>query len=277
MDFIEHIVPGEVALRCVEYGRETAPVLVLLHGLRAYAHWFDEFSEVAAQKFRVIALDQRGRGGSGKAPDGVYNTDAYVADVARVVKHFGLEKFTLIGHSMGGTNAINYAAAHPEQMAALVIVDSAPELDMAGLTRMRSEMARTPPAFVSRADATAFLTKLHHKATARSLATRLNWMLRENAAGGMEWRIDPAIFDPRMTPDAPARGWDALAKITCPALMVRGAMSDVITAATAQRVVATLAACAYVEIAAAGHMVVEENPHDFTTEVMDFLEKVLGK
>lgn len=143
----EHRVKsGSVDLRCVEWGDANAPAL-LLHGLRAYAHWFDSFAEAAQSDYRVIAIDQRGRGGSGWAAD--YSTHSYVTDIAAVAAALGLDRFGLIGHSMGGTNAVNFAAHSASVVTALVVVDSAPELDRAGLNRIKRELSITPATFAS--------------------------------------------------------------------------------------------------------------------------------
>ncbi|MBJ3778125.1 alpha/beta fold hydrolase [Acuticoccus mangrovi] len=273
--FEEGIVDGPVPLRYVRTGPKGAPVLVCLHGLRAYAHWFDEFTEVAAGDFDVIALDQRGRGGSGKAPDGDYTTAAYVADVTRLLDALAIDTATLVGHSMGGTNAINFAARHPERMDRLVIVDSAPVLAAPGLERMRSEMGRTPAAFPDRAAAEAFLGGLHARATARSLKIRLKWMVEDLADGSVGWRIDKAIFDPRMTPDPAEKTWDALKAIRCPTLIVRGGISDMITAEIVEEMAAVMADARVVEVADAGHMVIEENPEGFNAAVLPFVREMM--
>jgi esterase len=266
------IKSGAVDLRCVEWGDAKAPALMLLHGLRAYAHWFDSFAEAAQSDYRVIALDQRGRGGSGWASD--YSTDSYVADIAAVGAALSLDRFDLIGHSMGGTNAVNFAARHARAVGALVVVDSAPELDCAGLNRIKHELSITPATFVSLDDARAFLRKLHPKASDSSLAVRLKWMLETRKDGLLGWRLDPAILDPRFAPDPPARMWDALTKISCPTLFVRGAESDLVTPQVIDRMLAIVPGSRAVEIVGAAHMVVEDNPDDFITAVMAFLAGV---
>jgi esterase len=266
------IKSGAVELRCVEWGDGKAPVLMLLHGLRAYAHWFDSFAEAVQSDYRVIALDQRGRGGSGWASD--YSTDSYVADVAAVGAALSLDRFGLIGHSMGGTNAVNFAARYAHTVTALVVVDSAPELDRAGLDRIKHELSITPATFASLDDARAFLRKLHPKASDGSLAVRLKWMLEKRKDSLLGWRLDPAILDPRFVPDPPARMWDALTKISCPTLFVRGAESDLVTPQVVDRMLAVVPGSKAVEIAGAAHMVVEDNPDDFNAAVMAFLADI---
>jgi pimeloyl-ACP methyl ester carboxylesterase len=266
---------GSLALNCVSWGADDAPAVLLLHGLRAYAHWFDDFAKAAHDRFRLIALDQRGRGASGWALDGRYDTDSYVADIDCVANAFQLEQFAIVGHSMGGTNATNYAASHPDRISALVIVDSAPELNQVGLDRIRRELTVTPKGFASRDAARSFLRTMHARASNESLETRLDWMLVTDSFGAMTWRIDPAIFDPKMSPDSPERSWNALKKVKCPTLVVRGALSDLVTADCADRMVHELASGFRAEVADAAHMVLEDNPGGFNSAVMPFLNRVL--
>lgn len=267
---------GPVPLHYVEWGEIDAPPVVLLHGLRAYGYWFEEFAEVASKRLRLIALDQRGRGASGWAHPSEYTTDHYVADVDVLAAALGLARFALVGHSMGGTNALHYSARNAQRVSALVLVDTAPELDQRGVDRIRAEVSRTPQSFPSLAAARAFLRTIHVRPSERSIDTRLEWMLRMDERGVFQWRIDPRIFDPNFfRPDPPERAWQALPKVQAPTLFVRGAITDLVTPEMAQRVVKTLARAELVEIAAAGHMVVEDNPADFTKAVVPFLEKML--
>jgi pimeloyl-ACP methyl ester carboxylesterase len=265
---------GSLALNCVCWGKDEAPAVLLLHGLRAYAHWFDDFAAAAQDRYRLIGLDQRGRGASGWAADRVYNTDSYVADIACVADALGLQRFAIVGHSMGGTNATNYASLYPERMSALVIVDSAPELYQVGLDRIRRELSVTPKGFPDRDAARSFLRTMHVRASDQSIETRLDWMLITDPSGAMTWRIDPAIFGPGMT-DSPERSWNALRQVTCPTLVVRAALSDLVTADCADRMVAALASGYRAEVAEAAHMVAEDNPAGFNAAVLPFLDRVL--
>jgi|APFre7841882724_1041349.scaffolds.fasta_scaffold03312_4 pimeloyl-ACP methyl ester carboxylesterase len=267
---------GGLALHYLEWGAPDAPPVVLLHGLRAYGQWFEEFCEPAAAHLRLIALDQRGRGRSAWAGPGEYTTDHYVADVHALAGALGLARFGLVGHSMGGWNAVAYAAKYPGQVRSLVIVDSAPELDPAGLARIKAELARTPQAFANLAEARAFLAGLHHRATPRSLETRLQWMLAPREDGTLGWRIDPRIFDPNIPRDPPERMWGELAALACPTLIVRGAITDIVTRASCEQMLAALKQGELVEIPRAGHMIVEDNPQDFNAAVIPFLARTMA-
>jgi len=106
-------------MHCVTWGSPSAPPVVMLHGLRAYGQWFEEFAEAAEADIYLIAPDQRGRGWTDCAQDGQYDTDAYVTDLLQLADNWPLQRFAIIGHSMGGTNAINLPARYPERVSVL--------------------------------------------------------------------------------------------------------------------------------------------------------------
>ena len=164
---------GTLQMHCVTWGAPSAPPIVMLHGLRAYGQWFEEFAEAAATDFYLIAPDQRGRGSTDWANDARYDTDSYVADLLQLADNWPLQRFAIIGHSMGGTNAINFAARYPERVSALVIIDSSPELNPLGLGRIARETSAMPPSFDSEAAARSYLRAymwaLPSEASARAL------------------------------------------------------------------------------------------------------------
>ena len=257
-------------LHYVEWGRPDATPIVLLHGLRAYAHWYDDFAEAAKDRYRVIAQDLRGRGASEWAKDADYSTDAYVRDLEGLTDHLGLSRFILGGHSLGGVIVANYAARHPDRVAALLILDMSPDVNPAGIQRIRRELGETPEEFASWDQARAFLRRLHPRASDENLRTRLEWMLEEKSDGKIVWRFDGEIRKPRAL-DPPERTWTAFKGIRCPTLIVRGALSDIVALESAETVVKTIAGSRRVEIPEAAHMVAEDNPKAFNAAVLEFL------
>jgi pimeloyl-ACP methyl ester carboxylesterase len=92
----------------------------------------------------VLALDQRGHGDSDPAPDDDYRVATMADDLAAFTGSLRLERFSLVGHSMGGRIAIKYAADHAARLDRLVIVDIGPDIEPAGLQRVRAMMAQSP-------------------------------------------------------------------------------------------------------------------------------------
>lgn len=110
-------------------GKADGPVLVLLHGSNASLHTWNPWVERLGRDYRIIRYDQIGHGLTGPAPDGRYDSAAFVSVLDRLVAKLGVARFALAGNSMGGGIAWNYALAHPEKLTALILVDAsgAPE------------------------------------------------------------------------------------------------------------------------------------------------------
>src|SRR5687767_13497008 len=117
-----------------EWPNPGAQALVLLHGFTGHARSWDSFATAMQANYHVYALDQRGHGDSDWAED--YSAEAMVEDVQRWVTALGLKKFVLLGLSMGGRNAYQFAGTHPEEVERLVIVDIGPEIASAGSNRI---------------------------------------------------------------------------------------------------------------------------------------------
>ena len=114
-------------------GPRSGVPIVLLHGSNADLHTWQPWVERLAKTHRVIRFDQRGHGLTGPAPDGDYSRKAFAADVERVADALELDRFVLAGNSMGGGIALEYALAHPDRLAGLVLVDAggAPQTEKA--------------------------------------------------------------------------------------------------------------------------------------------------
>lgn len=259
-----------------EWGDEAAWPIVMLHGIRGFAETFAGVAAALQPGFRVIAFDQRGRGDSDWDPDRNYYTDAYVSDLEAVVRALDLRRFDLLGHSMGGINAIVYAARHRSRVRRLVIEDAGPGAFEAseGATRIRKELASTPERFDSWEVAADFMRTLRPTVTEEARQQRLQSMLKPQPGGGFTWRYDHAgIAATRLNPD-PARAVDLAAcvqAIACDMLVVRGGRSDYLQPAMTQRMRALNPRIATVEIPDAGHYVHDDQPTLFAQAVTDFL------
>jgi len=102
-----------------------APVLFLLHGIMASLHTWDGWVEVLQNDFRIIRVDIPGFGLTGPYADGIYNVERSVDMVDQLTDKLGIESFFLAGNSMGGYISWNVAAAHPEKVKRLILVDAA--------------------------------------------------------------------------------------------------------------------------------------------------------
>lgn len=252
--------------------RPGLPDLVLLHGYTGHARSWDSFAARMTDRFRVLALDQRGHGESAWAAPDRYGTDDMVEDLRVFVGALGLREFTLLGLSMGGVVSFRYAGAQPPELKRLVIVDIAPAVESGGLQRIQTG-ARSNDRFATREAALAASRAANPRAPEAELRHRVHNNLMRTAGGQWTFRYDRALRDPAVPrvrlPEAD--GWQSVAGIRVPTLIVRGAESDLLSPQIAQRMQAAIADAQLVEVPAAGHSVPLDNPEGFASAVRAFL------
>ena len=112
---------GEIALED-EGGGPALPVVLVHSDSGSKELWSDTVRHLAPSR-RVVALDLRGHGGSAPPGDGDFSFDGRAEDIEAVADALGLDRFVIVGHSGGGGAALAMAAAHPERVAGLLLVD----------------------------------------------------------------------------------------------------------------------------------------------------------
>ncbi len=265
-----------LSLRVIEWGAEAATPVVMLHGIRGYAQTFAALAGSLGPAFRTIAYDQRGRGESDWDPARQYYTDAYVRDLEAVVERLQLERFDLLGHSMGGIAAIVYAAANPHRVRRLVVEDAGPGAfeDSAGAARIRQELTSAPGSFESWEAAVGFMRRLRPSVTEAAREERLRNMLKQRSDGTWTWQYDHAgIAEARLNPE-PSRVvdlWPHVEAIVSPTLVLRGGRSDYLKRETAEAMSARSHHIQWREVADAGHYVHDDQPEVVARLVGSFL------
>ena len=259
----------------VTWGRAGAPLLLALHGLRSYAETFGELAAALTDRYQVLALDQRGRGRSDWDAQRQYETLNYVADVEALVTALDLKSFFLLGHSMGGANAIVYTARHPERVRALVIEDMGPgaSASSAGAERIKRELANTPERFPDWASARAFWRSIRPNVRAAAIDSRVEHSLKDDGTGGVVWRHDQAGIAAARLAMTPTDLWPHALRLRCPVLLLRGAQSDFLGQATAEQMVARCPTVEHVAVDGAGHYIHDDQPEFFNRSVRAFLDR----
>lgn len=263
----------------VWWGDRRLPSLVCLHGLRSYGRTFAPLAATLADDYCVIALDQRGRGETAWDPARNYYTGQYVADLAAFVDHLQLRRFHLLGHSMGGINAMVYGGTHPGRLLSLILEDSGPgaSTGSAGATRINAELARTPATFPDWAAARVFWRSIRPNVTNEAISSRMENSMRQTSAG-IEWKHDQAgIAACRLKPD-PARVtpdlWPYLEAIQCEGLVLRGGNSDYLSQETLAAMLNRNPRLSGGEISGAGHYIHDDQPIAFNRAVGEFLAAI---
>jgi pimeloyl-ACP methyl ester carboxylesterase len=104
---------------------EGKPAFVFVHGWACDRTFFAPQAKHFARQHRVVSIDLRGHGESDK-PQGPYPIEAYADDIAFMIEQLDLGKVVAVGHSMGGSAVLQLAAAHPDSVSAIVMVDPGP-------------------------------------------------------------------------------------------------------------------------------------------------------
>jgi esterase len=262
-------------LHYLDWGNDTAPPMLLLHGFSGHAHTWDTFARALCDEFHVLALDQRGHGDSDWAGDGAYTVDDHAGDISAVHGRLMLGPVVLIGLSMGGRNAIRYTGLHPGNVDKLVIVDIGPDIDPQGAERVRRMAAEAPEEFASIDEAVAYLRRyaiLTSPSAEGALRYRVEHGVKELPNGQYTWKYDKFLRDQRRQGRVPpADLWPVVRQITVPTLILRGSDSDVFSPETAKRMHELIPGSRLIEIAGAGHSIPADAPQAFERAVREFL------
>jgi proline-specific peptidase len=263
-----------LSLHYTEWGPPDAPPVVLLHGITGHARVWDHFAERLTPGFRVLALDQRGHGDSEAPHDADYRIATMADDLAAFADSLRLERFRVVGHSLGGRIAIQYAAHFPTRLERLVIVDIGPDISLSGLKRVRDMMAQAPERLPTEEWAFEYVRKANPLNDLEQLRHRVQHGLKRTSDGALTWKYDKGLRDMMREGRRDVIDlWEPLGRITCPTLIVRGAESDILSPDVAKRMLEALPGGRLVEVAGAAHTVPGDKPEEFARIVRSFLDE----
>jgi pimeloyl-ACP methyl ester carboxylesterase len=168
--------------------------VVLVHGLGGNHHFFDAQLQHLRGQRKVVAYDQRGCGGSSLTPHKRYDVDVLAADLAAVLNVWKGGPAVLVGHSLGADVVIHYAAAHPDRVAAIVLLDPPLEVRRGARALQRELGGMDEPKF--REGMEAFFARMlpgAREPTRKAVLDSLRATPREVLEGMLEGL---AVYDP---------------------------------------------------------------------------------
>ena len=271
-----HIVVDGFRLHLLDWGGD-GPALLLLHGGALNAHTWDPVCANLRDRYRCLALDQRGHGDSEWSPGLDYGLDAHLRDIAGLVDALQLERVVVVGQSLGAMNGLLYATTQPERVVGLAMIDAGPWVQPRGAGRI-AEFMLSEPELPSIEDFVQRAHRFNPRREPAQLRKTLVHSLRPLPSGGWTWKYDRRhltrerfeIFRSELGALA-----ERLPEVACPVLVVRGEESDVFSAADAKRLAARLPDARVVLVPGAGHTVQGDNPGALAAELRDFAESVL--
>ena len=245
---------------------EKLPVLCM-HGLTRNARDFAALAESLAATRRVIVPEMRGRGMSDYAPDSdTYSPVTYVGDVEKLLAELEIDRFAVVGTSMGGLMTMLMAAGKPGRMSAVVMNDIGPEVQTAGLARISGYVGqgRSYPTWVHAARG---LAEAHGAAFPKFDLDQWLEMAKRTMVVSQNGRIvfdyDMAIAEPFAKPGnaAPPNLWLAFEALSgVPMLLVRGGLSDLISPDTVKQMGVRNPKMTTVTVPDAGHAPTLDEP-----------------
>jgi non-heme chloroperoxidase len=264
-------------------GDPAAPPVVLFHGGGQTRHAWGTTLQVLSRTWRAYSVDLRGHGESAWAPDGDYSLDAFANDIRAIARSLP-QPPALVGASLGGIAslaAIAETTGNPLAIA-LVLVDVAPRIEAAGVTRIGDFMKGNLDGFESLEEvADAIGAYNPHRPRPKNL-DGLKKNLRQRADGRWMWYWDPRFVSGRFgSPDETRstlvdgdRLQRAARTLTIPTLLVRGRMSDLLSEEGARELLELVPHAQLADVAGAGHMVAGDRNDAFNDAVVAFLASV---
>ena len=259
----------------LDWGDQSNPPMLLLHGFAQTCHAWDFIALSLSDRFRVIALDQRGHGDSDWAPNGDYSPETQQIDIHGVVEALDLNEFVMMGLSMGGVNSFTYVANHPERVRALVIVDAAPKNKTDGTDNIRT-FVQQEDELDSIDDFVERVRKYNPRRAVEQIRGSIRHNLKQLPSGKWTWKYDKLLRSPERRigrdPETVRRLWGYAESLKRPTLVVRGGASDVIAQDTAEDLRSRIPNCRLATVENAGHLVMGDNPVGFERAVTEFFD-----
>ncbi len=241
-----------------QWGHADNPhVLICVHGLTRNGRDFDTLAQVLADTCRVICPDVVGRGGSDWLRDPVdYAYPQYCSDLASLIAACGATQVDWLGTSMGGLIGMLLAAQTHTPIRRLIMNDVGPFLPKAALQRI-ADYVGLDPRFKSRRDLESYLRQIYAPFgpfTDSQWQSLVDSSLRETGDGNIALNYDPAISVPlKSMPKDDVDLWPVWDRLQCPVLLIRGAQSDILPAATADEMARRHAPLTRVDYPNIGH------------------------
>lgn len=260
---------GELDLHYLQWGNGSETILAL-HGVSSLARAWSIIGESLANEYKFIALDQRGHGDSSKPKDG-YTVDDYNRDILAFVDGLFLQKFILLGHSMGGRNAIVFTAEHPKRVSKLIVEDFGYGIPRNVYHAIETLVLSNPEEFASETEVYEYL-----RARSQFYQDDAIWNRIRNAffktETGLRWKYDRNAMVKTLENlyvDLPPY----LEAIRCPTLFIRGIRSTIFTRDAALRTLEFNKNFELDEVNDSTHFLQDENPAELLEKIRRFLKK----
>lgn len=260
-------------------GEESGRKWVFLHGLMGYgSNWRKIVSGLSTSE-RVLTFDQRGHGRSWKPHTGYAPMD-YAEDLFLITEELDWDRFILVGHSMGGRNALCFAHHYPQKVQKLIIEDIGPDSSISSVEYYKKMLESVPTPFASKLEAKEFMMNIWPQLgiiheNVMTLGQYLYSNLEDKENGQVDWRFSKeailsSVIQGRATKAGESAAWDELRNLNMKTLIIRGENSKELSKDVFMRMKASNPLIETVEIANAGHWVHADQASEFLRIIKEF-------
>lgn len=248
---------------------------MFLHGLMGSGGNWRRITPAFEDDYEILTFDQRGHGRSFQPHTGYSPTD-FATDLAAILKDLKWQRINLIGHSMGGRNALEFATIFPQCTDKLVVEDIGAGLGRSAMEVIERLLAAVPTPFASRMEAKKFFETEYESRIAfhpqpKVIRQFLYSNLEDRADGGVDWRFyKPGILEALKIGHSFDR-WEQIEMLKTPTLWMRGQNSTDLTREQFEEILKRNPLIQGVEIPDAGHWIHFDQPDAFIRAVKDFL------
>jgi len=238
--------------------------LIILHGLFGSSDNWYTLAKVFAESFTVYLVDQRNHGQSPHSAE--FDYKLLTEDLEEFIREHAIQNPVILGHSMGGKAAMNFAVKYPEQLGKLIVVDIVPKAYPIHHDAILDGLKAIPLAgLASRNEADKILSDYVPEPAVRQFL--LKNLSRKNE-GGFEWRINLEAIDRNI--EQMGVGMISSGKYDGPSLFVKGKKSNYY-GDNDEALIKTIFPKAEFAALDTGHWVQAENPDEFSKLVLNYL------
>ena len=238
--------------------------LIILHGLFGSSDNWYSLAKVFAERFQVFLVDQRNHGQSPHSSE--FDYKLLTEDILEFIREHGIKKPVIMGHSMGGKAAMNFAVRYPEQLSNLIVVDIVPKAYPVHHDAILDGLKAIPlDSLASRNDADKILSDYVPEPDVRQFLLK---NLTRKSGGGFEWKINLEAIDRNI--EAMGEGMKYSGKYDGPSLFIKGKKSKYYTEGDEMLITDIFPKAKFATLDT-GHWVQAEKPDEFASLVINYL------
>ena len=263
------VVANNIKLHYLEWGEKANPPVLLLHGFLSQAYIWSSLALSLSRNYRVLALNQRGHGQSDWSSQGDYSIDDHFADLVYFLENLDLTDLTMVGHSMGGRNALFYTACRPERIKKLVLVDARPGNSDQSVRALKQMLEA---AEISADEIKNFVLEAYERYPQLPLKSAFERIRPDVHKESTNASHDPwLVVASQLAENQVEDLWPFMENVSCPTLIIRGENSTFVSETDVKEMCRIMPNAEDAVIRQAGHLPMLENSSTFLRVVSAFI------